>query len=218
MIGMFDHDRSRSMMEEPSRSGRPRSRMMRSGGLSVAERIPSSASRASCTANPSNSKAARRNCLIWSSSSMTRMVALPIVAHREIRCFGLLRGQTNGHERPTIGTRAERVDLPAIRSHECLRDPQTKTRSGDVRCPPLAAEEAFPQTRALLSHEADTLVLDREYDRVALGFSGNGDRGTRLRILRRVVHDLPQCLFEQDGIDVDKGQFDRNIQEELVAA
>ena len=36
MIGMFDHDRSRSMIEEPSRSGSPRSRMMRSGGFSVA--------------------------------------------------------------------------------------------------------------------------------------------------------------------------------------
>ena len=40
MIGMFDHDRSRSMIEEPSRSGRPRSRMMRSGGFSVADRKP----------------------------------------------------------------------------------------------------------------------------------------------------------------------------------
>src|SRR5256885_1867866 len=119
MIGVFDHDRNRVMIEEPSRSGKPRSRIMRSGGFSVAERMPSSASHASCTVNPSNSKAARKNCRIWSSSSMTSMVALPIVDHREIQGCGFLR-----------------------------------------------------------------LLVD----------------------------DLPECLFKQDGVNVDEGQFVRNIQ------
>jgi hypothetical protein len=110
MIGMFDHDRSRSMIEEPSRSGSPRSRMMRSGGFSVADRIPSSASLASCTANPSNSNAARRNCRILSSSSMTRMGALSLVANHEVRLWRLCYREANGYDRAAADPLAERFD------------------------------------------------------------------------------------------------------------
>src|SRR2546421_8736812 len=112
---------------------------------------------------------------------MTRLVALPLAAPRELRRCGLPRRQTNGPERTSIGTLAERLDLPAIRGHERLGDPQTETRSGDVRRAPLAAEEPFPQTRPLLSHEADAVVLDREHHRVALASCGNSDRRARLR-------------------------------------
>jgi len=38
----------------------------------------------------------------------------------------------------------------------------------------------------------------------------------RPRILHRVIDDLPECLFEQDWIDVDEGQFARDIQCDTV--
>src|SRR5262249_28803887 len=218
MIGVFDHDRNRAMIEEPSRSGKPRSRIIRSGGFSVAERMPSSASCASCTVNPSNSKAARRNCRIWSSSSMTSMVALPIVDHRKIPGSGFLRLQTNGHECTAVGALAGGFNLTTIRSHEGFRDPQAKTRSGHVRCVSFPTKEPFPKKRPFLSNETDALVLDRQHNRVTVAFRGNGDRRAWMRVLRRMVDDLPECLFKQNGVTVDDGQFVRNIQQDAVTA
>jgi hypothetical protein len=49
-------------------------------------------------------------------------VALPIVANRQIRCE-LPRGQTDGHERTSIGALAERCDVPR---HSRSRTPSRK--------------------------------------------------------------------------------------------
>src|SRR6516225_10608196 len=78
-------------------------------------------------------------------------------------------------------------------------------------CRPPPTKEPFPKTHPFLSNEADAFVLDRQHHRVAVASRGNGDRRARMRILRRVVDDLPERLFNQDGVNVDEGQFVRNI-------
>src|SRR5262245_10875860 len=144
MTGTLDQDRNRSTMDAPSRSGRPRSRITRSGGCNVADRMPSSAFAASRTAKPSNSKAARRNWRIWSSSSMTRTADLLIVAHCEAVRLRVGCGQVDRDEGAAIGALAESLDLAAVRGHEGLGDPQSEAGPGHVRSRPFAAEEALP--------------------------------------------------------------------------
>src|SRR5262245_53406945 len=111
----------------------------------------------------------------------------------------------NGHERTAVGALAERFNHTTIRGHEGFCDPKAKTRSGHVRCASPPTKEPFPKTHPFLSNEADALVLDRQHNRVAVASRGNSDRRAWMRILRRVVDNLPERLFKQDGVNVNEG-------------
>src|SRR5262245_5878736 len=150
--GTLDQARRRSSTSPPSMSGRPRSRMTRSGGLSVAQRNASAPVSASCTAKPSSSSPARRKRRIWASSSTTSTMGLASVIGSDL---GLARRggewQVDRDGAALIGARARHLDLAAVGADERLGDPQAQPRAGSGGGVARAAEEALAKLRLLLA-------------------------------------------------------------------
>src|SRR5262245_15434902 len=160
MSGTLDHARRRSSTSPPSMSGRPRSRITRSGGLSVAQRSASPPVSASCTAKPSSSRPARRKRRICTSSSTTRTTGLTSVIGSYL---GLVRGrgerQMDRHRAALIDAGAQRLDLAAVGGDERLGDPQTETGAGCRGSVTSAAEGPLAELRLLLGGEPDAVVV-----------------------------------------------------------
>ncbi len=158
MSGTLDQARRRSSTSAPSMSGKPRSRMTRSGGLSVAQRSASPPVSASCTAKPSSSSPARRKRRICTSSSTTRTTGLASVIGTDL---GLARGRCEGqkdrHRGAVIGAGAHGLDLAAIGGDEGLGDPQAEARARRRGRVAGAAEKPLAELRALLRRQPDAL-------------------------------------------------------------
>ena len=146
MSGTLDQARRRSSTSAPSMSGKPRSRMTRSGGLSVAQRSASPPVSASCTVKPSSSRPARRKRRICTSSSTTRTTGLASVIGIDL---GLARRrcerQMDRHRGAVIGAGAHGLDLAAVGGDEGLGDPQAETRARRRRRVARAAEEPLAE-------------------------------------------------------------------------
>src|SRR5262249_26470801 len=201
MSGTLDQARRRSSTSAPSMSGNPRSRITRSGGLSVAQRSASAPVSASCTVKPSSSSPARRKRRICTSSSTTRTTGFSVIGTD----LGLARcyRKMDRHRAALVHARAHRLELAAVRADEGLGDPQAETRARGGRGVAGAAEEALAEPRALLRRQADAAVLDRQHHVAAVALGGNGDRRAGGRILGGVVDYLHEGLLDQDRIDID---------------
>src|SRR4030081_122516 len=188
-------------------SGRPRSRMTRSGGGSGTARLASVPVSASCTAKPSSSSPARRKRRIWISSSMTRTTGAGSVIG-----IGLLLRRV-GCDRQSDGDRASQIDAGAVGlefsalvADEGCCNPQAEPRAGRGRGVAGAAEEPVAELRAFLVGEADAGILDGKQQAVAVALGRHRDGGARGRIFGRVVDDLREGLLDENRIHIDERQ------------
>src|SRR5262249_22442809 len=218
MSGTLDQARRRSSTSAPSMSGNPRSRITRSGGLSVAQRSASAPVSAACTEKPSSSSPARRKRRICTSSSTTRTTGLASFIGTDL---GLARrrckGQKDRHRGALIGARARSLDLAAVGGDEGLRDPQAKTRARGRGRVAGAAGKSLAELRGLLRGEPDAFVMDRKHDVAAVAFGRYGDRRARGGILGRVVDDLSEGLLDQHGVHINERQVRIHVEREAVA-
>src|SRR5271168_966675 len=175
MIGTLDQERIKSSTSLPRRSGKARSRMIRSGALKVAACSPSAASAASCTVKPPcNSKPARRKRRIFGSSSInsTRLVGLLIGGtHGILVDHGL--GQDDGCRGAASLTLAHDIDRPVIGLDESGGDPEAEADAGDDLPMTRASERPAAELRALFRGDAGSGIGDREGDVSSRGTGGH---------------------------------------------
>src|SRR5262249_11399148 len=165
MSGTLDQARRRSSTSAPSMSGSPRSRITRSGGLSVAQRSASAPVSASCTEKPSSSSPARRKRRICTSSSTTRTTGLVSVIGIDLgRARRCCKRQMDGHGGAAIGAGARSLDLAAVGADESLGDPEAKTRARRRRRMTRATEKSLADLRVLLRRQTRPLVMNRKHD------------------------------------------------------
>src|SRR5438105_8014992 len=197
MIGTLDQARSRSSTSAASMSGKPRSTITCSGGLSVAHRSASPPVSASCTTKPSSSRPARRKRRICSSSSTTRTTGLAssVIGTDLGLALGGCDRQVNRHDGSLTGPRARRLHLAAIGGDEGLGDPEPQPRARYRRRVERPAKESLAEMRILLGGQADALVRYRKHHVMAVTFGGDRDRRTRARGFRGVGDDLHEGLL-----------------------
>ena len=100
-------------------SGSPRSRMIRSGCLSVTHLSASAPVSASCTTKPSSSRPARRKRRICTSSSITRTTGAGSVIRSGLELGGVGgERQVDRYRGSLVGAGAVRFDLAAVGDHE----------------------------------------------------------------------------------------------------
>src|SRR5947208_10729748 len=161
MIGTLDQARSRSSTSAPSMSGKPRSRITRSGGLSVAQRSASLPVSASCTTKPSSSSPARRKRRICTSSSTTRTTGGESVIRGGLwLSYVRIIRQKEGNGRPLIGTIAVGLQPAAIGADERLGNPQAEARARGGAGEAMPAEEPLAELSHLVFGEARPPVVN----------------------------------------------------------
>src|SRR6202795_3664821 len=132
-------------------SGRPRSRITRSDGCSVAARNASAPVSASWTMKPSSSKPVRRKRRIWISSSTTRTEAGVSLIDIGLQWFGLGRHrQMDGDRGAAVGAVAFDLDLAAVGGDAGIGDPQPKPGAGRGHLMARPAEEAAADLASFL--------------------------------------------------------------------
>src|SRR5438045_8864613 len=146
-------------------SGKPRSRMIRSGCLSVTHLSASAPVSASCTAKPSSSRPARRKGRICTSSSTTRTRGAGSVIRTGLD-LGCIRSerQTDRYGGSQIGARAVRLDLAAVGDDESLGDPEPETRARGGTGVARAAEEALTELGLFALGQSGAGIVDREHE------------------------------------------------------
>src|SRR5262249_10682564 len=212
--GTVDHERRRSSTSPPSMSGRPRSRMTRSGCCSVTLLRASAPVSASCTTKPSSSSPARRKRRICTSSSTTRTTGgCCSVIRGGLRLFGVrIIRQENRYCCALIGALAGCLQPATIGTHESLGDPEAEAGARGGGGEAIATEEPFTKLRHLVRREAGAAVVHREHHVVTVPLGADFDRGAARRIFGGVVDDLHEGLLDQHRVDIDERQVGVHVE------
>src|SRR5271166_2101754 len=185
MTGTSDHDRIWTRTSAPSWSGKPRSRMIKSGNLCAADSRPSAAFSACRTTNLACSKPAVRKRRRAGSSSMIRTVGPSslIDALRELGNDIACRREIDRSRRSKPLSLACDVKGAAICDDEGIGDPEAEASAGRGGTMLLAAN-ALPERQRFFGRlQSRTIVTHREYDASILGSGNDPD----CRALRRVL-------------------------------
>src|ERR1700730_17732089 len=147
---------------------------MRSGVLKVAAFNPSSAFSASSTEKPRSSKPARRNRLIFGSSSIrsTALLGLFICGSRQLERFHRRGGQGDGSRCSVFLPAARDVDSAAVCPDKNRGDPKAQARAGDCCLMAPASERSAAQELLFVRRDPDALIGNRQNDAPWVGSRG----------------------------------------------
>src|SRR5262245_12287950 len=186
-------------------SGSPRSRMTRSGCLSVTLLSASAPVSASSTTKPSSSRPARRKRRICTSSSTTRTTGGESVIRDSLwLVYVRIIRQKEGNGRPLIGAGAVGLQPAAIGADESLGDPQAEARAGRGPGKAMPAEEALAKLGHLVFGETGSAVVNRQHDIMSVPFCTDVDRRSAWRVFGSIVYDLHERLLDQNRVDIDE--------------
>src|SRR5688572_4930302 len=187
MIGTRDHSRMRVRTSRPSMSGRPRSRITRSGWAVVQSRMASLPVCASMTVYSCELRLADRKRRICGSSSTTRIRALPLIGIGRLleRQGGRLAGDRKADLEGGAAPKplAFRRDGPAMRLDDALADGQPQAGSRDLPVLRAHAVEFVEDALQLLGRNPRALVRDDQHHLLPGAVRADGDRRARVRVL-----------------------------------
>src|SRR5690348_6889990 len=175
------------MTSSPFMSGRPRSRITRSGFSCAATSSAPLPSAASTTRKPCAARLVRRNRRIGGSSSAIRTQGALAMRARRCDGFGLGGRQSDGKDRAAVFAAIGSDDGAAHRLDETAADSKTETGAGPLTVLGVNTIEFVEDALLLALRNARPFVLDAQGDEIAIAPANDPDRRAGRRELGRIV-------------------------------